>query len=181
MKTHIKQVSILLLYTLVFNIISFIGYFIPAFFSHNFTGAIWLIFGILQLCFTILFFSAVPLTKMSNEKSVKDDLILYFIILSVLSSIIAIYMYTEGGSWFEYIFFNTFYPFIFTNLLDNLAVYICICLFENAIKTYCLYKNILCKSVLKKNSDISILVLALMVILYIVFFVLLQINVFGSL
>ena len=57
MKTHLKRIGSFLGYTLAFNIISFIFYFLPAFAAHDFYGPIFLIFGIAQICFTILFFN----------------------------------------------------------------------------------------------------------------------------
>lgn len=115
-------------------------YFIPAFANHNFTGIVWMLFGITQICFTVLYFSNVPLLKVSYEKGVKTDLLIYFFILCILSIVIAFYR-AETGSWFTLIFFNTFYPLTLSSLPDNIKVYIFVYIAENAIKTYCLYRN----------------------------------------
>lgn len=147
MIAHFKRIGILLLHTLVFNVISFMLYFIPAFLSHNFTGIIWIVLGIIQIIFTVVYFSKIPLFKVSYEKKgLKSDLLIYFIILSVLSIVIAIYRF-KTDSWFTYIFFNTFYPFALNSLLDNIKVYVFLYISENAIKTFCLYKNFMKKSI----------------------------------
>lgn len=169
MKTHLKRIGTFLIYTLVFNIISFAIYFFHAFFSHNFEGIIWLVFGIAQICFTILFFNKVPLPKASNEKGFKTDLLLYFIILCILSIVIAISR-ENNGSWFNYIFFNTY--FTFAIYFDTLGVFIGIYIIENILKTYLIYTNI-SKKTLSKPLCITLSVI--MILAYIVFFFLLVI------
>ncbi len=167
MKAHLKRIGSFLGYTLAFNIISFIFYFLPAFAAHDFYGPVFLIFGIAQICFTILFFNKIPLFKISNEKGYKTDLLLYFIILCVLSIVAATYR----SSWLAYIFFNTYYTFpLSSSLFDTLGIFTGIYIIENAIKTYLLYTNI------SKNSlpkPICITLSVIMILTYIVFFFLL--------
>lgn len=146
MISHFKRIGILLLYTLVFNVISFIIYFIPAYLSHSFTGIIWIVLGIIQIFFTAIYFLKIPLSKVSYDKGLKFDLVIYFLILSALSIAVAFYRF-ETDSWFSYIFFNTFYPFTFISLLDNIKVCIILFLSENALKAYCIYKNFMKKPV----------------------------------
>lgn len=167
MKTHLKRIGSFLGYTLAFNIISFIFYFLPAFAAHDFYGPVFLIFGIAQICFTILFFNKIPLFKISNEKGYKTDLLLYFIILCVLSIVAATYR----SSWLAYIFFNTYYTFpLSSSLFDTLGIFTGIYIIENAIKTYLLYTNISKKSLPK---PICITLSVIMILTYIVFFFLL--------
>ncbi len=167
MKAHLKRLSTFLIYTLVFNVTSFVGYFSLAFASHHFEGAIWLVFGIVQICFTILFFNKIPLFKISNEKGYKTDLLLYFIILCVLSIVAATYR----SSRLAYIFFNTYYTFpLSSSLFDTLGIFTGIYIIENAIKTYLLYTNISKKSLPK---PICITLSVIMILTYIVFFFLL--------
>lgn len=167
MKTHLKRIGSFLGYTLAFNIISFIFYFLPAFAVHDFYGPVFLIFGIAQICFTILFFNKIPLFKISNEKGYKTDLLLYFIILCVLSIVAATYR----SSWLAYIFFNTYYTFpLSSSLFDTLGIFTGIYIIENAIKTYLLYTNISKKSLPK---PICITLSVIMILTYIVFFFLL--------
>ena len=167
MKNHFKRTGIFLLYTLVFNIISFMFYFIPAFANQNFTGIVWILFGITQICFTVLYFSNVPLLKVSYEKGVKTDLLIYFFILCILSIVIAFYR-AETDSWFTYIFFNTFYPLISVSLLDNIKVYIFVYIAENAIKTYCLYRNTKNKHFSKTVFTVFAIITALLYFIFIV-------------
>ena len=169
MKTHLKRIGTFLIYTLGFNIVSFAVYFFHAFFSHNFTGISWLVFGIAQICFTILFFNKMPLPKTSNEKGFKFDLVTYFLILSALSIAIAFYRF-ETDSWFTYIYFNTFHTLTKTSLLDNIVFYIFVCIAENAIKTYLFYTNISKKSL---SKAVCIILGVIMIIAYIVFLCLL--------
>lgn len=117
-------------------------YFVPAFVSHNFTGIHWVILGIIQIPFTVLYFLKIPLSKVSYEKGLKIDLVIYFLILSILSVVAAFYRF-ETDRWFTYIFFNTFHTLAKTSLLDNINFYIFVCIAENAIKTYCLYRNVM--------------------------------------
>lgn len=167
MKAHLKRIGSFLGYTLAFNIISFIFYFLPAFAAHDFYGPVFLIFGIAQICFTILFFNKIPLFKISNEKGYKTDLLLYFIILCVLSIVAATYR----SSWLAYIFFNTYYTFpLSSSLFDTLGIFTGIYIIENAIKTYLLYTNISKKSLPK---PICITLSVIMILTYIVFFFLL--------
>lgn len=168
MKNHFKRTGIFLLYTLVFNIISFLFYFIPAFANHNFTGIVWILFGITQICFTVLYFSNVPLFKVSYEKGAKTDLLIYFFILCILSIVIAFYR-AETDSWFTYIFFNTFYPLTSSvSLLDNIKVYIFVCIAENAIKAYCLYRNTKNKHFSKTVFTAIAIITALLYFIFIV-------------
>lgn len=170
MKTHLKRIGSFLGYILAFNIISFIFYFLPAFAAHDFYGPVFLIFGIVQICFTILFFNKVPLPKALNEKGLKTDLVLCFIILSVLS-IIATIRRVQTDSWLAYIFFNTYYTFpLSSSLFDTLGIFTGIYIIENAIKTYLLYTNISKKSLPK---PICITLSVIMILTYIVFFFLL--------
>lgn len=170
MKSHLTRIGTFLGYTLVFNITSFIFYFIPAFAAHDFYGPVFLIFGIAQICFTILFFNKVPLPKASNEKGLKTDLVLYFIILSVLSIIAAIWR-VQTDSWSSYIFFNNYFTFTSSaDFLDTLGVIIGIYIIENAIKTFLFYTNISKKSF---SKPICIALSIIMIVAYIVFFFLL--------
>lgn len=169
MKNHIRQIGSFLLYTIVFNVVSFVFYFVPAFLSHNFDGIIWIIFGIIQILFTVAYFSKIPLSKVSYEKGLKIDLLIYFVILSVLSIVIVFYKF-KTDSWFTYIFFNTFYSFALTSLLDNIKLYVILYIFENAIKTYCLYRNVTKKSI---SATVLKILTILIVVMYILFVVVL--------
>lgn len=169
MKNHIKQTGSLLLYTVVFNAVSFVFYFVPAFFSHNFNGIIWIIFGIIQILFTVVYFSKIPLSKVSYEKGLKADLLIYFVILSALSIAVVFYRF-KTDSWFTYIFFNTFYPFALTSLLDNIKFYIFLYISENAIKTYCLYRNVMKKSI---SATVLKALTILIIVMYFLFAVVL--------
>lgn len=165
MRNHIRQIGSLLLYTLAFNIVSFMFYFVPAFACHDFTGIHWIALGIVQILFTVIYFSKIPLSKVSYEKGLKIDLIIYFLILSALSIVVAFYKF-ETDSWFTYIFFNTFHTLTSTSLLDNIMFYIFVCIAENTIKTYCLYRNVMNKSISKTAFKVlSILI----VVLYLLF------------
>ncbi|MDE5604021.1 MAG: hypothetical protein K2I73_00375 [Eubacterium sp.] len=170
MKGHLKRIGTFLIYTLIFNVVSFSIYFFHAFLAHKFEGAIWLVFGIAQICFTILIFNKILLPKISNEKGIKIDLFLYFIILCILSIVAAIYR----SDWFAHIFFNTYYTFPLSSSIfdDTLGVYIGIYFIENALKTYLLYTNI-SKKLLSKPICIALSVI--MILAYIVFFFLLVI------
>ncbi|MDE5604023.1 MAG: hypothetical protein K2I73_00385, partial [Eubacterium sp.] len=68
MKTHIRRISTFLIYTLIFNAISFIFTSFLETYEHYFEAIILPVFCITQICFTILFFNKVPLYKISNEK-----------------------------------------------------------------------------------------------------------------
>lgn len=172
MKTHLKRIGTFLGYTLVFNITSFMFYFIPAFAAHDFYGPVFLIFGIAQICFTILFFNKIPLPKASEDKSLKTDLVLCFIILSLLSIIAAIWR-VETDSWSSYIFFNNYFTFTSSaDFLDTTGAIIGIYIIENAIKTYLLYTNFLKKSL---SKPICIALSIIMLVAYIVFFFMLVI------
>ncbi|MCI9642136.1 MAG: hypothetical protein HFJ98_05010 [Eubacterium sp.] len=170
MKTHLKRIGSFLGYTLAFNIISFIFYFLPAFAAHDFYGPVFLIFGIAQICFTILFFNKVPLPKALNEKGLKTDLVLCFIILSVLSIIATIWR-VQTDSWLSYIFFNNYFTFTLSaDFLDTLGAIIGIYIIENTIKTFLFYTNISKKSL---SKPICITLSVIMILTYIVFFFLL--------
>lgn len=167
MKTHLRRIATLLTYTLVFNIISFAFYFILAFSSHNFEGMIWFVFGMAQVFFTVLFFSKIPVSKISEEKGLKTDLAVYFAVLCALSIVAAI-LRLETGSWSSFIFFNTFHPLTLSSLLDFLSIYIGVYIIENAIKTYCLYKNMIHKSISKLWSIILTVIMVLLLLVFIV-------------
>lgn len=172
MKAHLTRIGTFLGYTLVFNILSFVFYFVPAFAAHDFYGPVFLIFGIAQICFTILFFNKVPLPKVSNEKGLKTDLVLCFIILSVLSIIAAIWR-VQTDSWSSYIFFNNYFTFTLSaDFLDTLGVIIGIYIIENAIKIFLFYTNISKKSL---SKPICIALSIIMIVAYIVFFFMLVI------
>ena len=162
-KNHFLRTGTFLLYTLVFNVVSFILYFIPAFFTHTFNGIVWLPFGILQVIFTVLFFKNTPLPKVSYDKGTKSDLLLYFLIISALSILVAFYRF-ETDSWFTYIFFNTFHPLTSSKLLDSIGPYIFVCVAENTIKTFCLYQNTLNKS--KMSAKVLSRVSVALIVLY---------------
>lgn len=167
MRNHIRQIGSFLLCTLAFNVVSFVFYFFPAFFCHDFTGIHWMALGIIQILFTVVYFSKIPLSKVSYEKGLKFDLVIYFLILSALSIAVAFYRF-ETDRWFTYIYFNTFHILTKTSLLDNIVFYIFVCIAENAIKTYCIYRNVMNKSISKtafKVLSILILVLYLLFIM----------------
>ncbi|MDE5604022.1 MAG: hypothetical protein K2I73_00380 [Eubacterium sp.] len=164
MIAHIKRLSAFLIYTLIFNVVSFIFYFIPAYLAHDFFGAKWLIFGITQIGFTILFFNKVPLFKQSNEKGYKTDLVLYFLIICVLGIAAAIYK-SKTNLWFTYIFFNTYFTF---DIFNTLWMYIGICITENALKTFFLYRNSSKKSL---SKPILITLSIITILTYAAFFV----------
>ena len=169
MKGNLKRISTFLGYTIAYNFISFIFFFILSQF-HNFFGPIVLIFVITQICFTILFFNKIPLPKTSNEKGFKTDLALYFIILCILSVAIAI-SEKANGSWFNYMFVNTYYTFAMSfSFLDTLGVFIGVYIIENVIKTFLLYTNISKKTLPKPVCIILsvIMVLAFIVLLAII-------------
>lgn len=172
MKAHLTRIGTFLGYTLAFNILSFVFYFVPAFAAHDFYGPVFLIFGIAQICFTILFFNKVPLPKASNEKGLKTDLVLYFIILSVLSIIAAIWR-VQTDSWSSYIFFNNYFTFTSSaDFLDTLGAIIGIYIIENAIKTFLFYTNISKKSL---SKPVCIALSVIMILVFIVFFFMLVI------
>lgn len=153
MKNHIKHIGTFLLYTFAFNVISFVLYFLPAFANHNFEGSIYLFFGIIQLCFTMLVFRNIPMPKTTDKKGVRSELIIYFIIISILSVAAAFYRW-ETGNWSSLMFFNTFFSFTLTSFLDELYIYIIFYLIENIIKTYFIYKRISKPPVSKKQNVI---------------------------
>lgn len=159
-----KHTGIMLLYTLVFNVISVVGYFFSRLLSHNSSEFIWIVFGILHLWFTILFFSFVPLIHVSNDKNIKTDLLLYFIILSILS-VITYFCGLETDNWFIYLLLDSAY---ISDLLSSFAGYFCFYLFTGAIKTYCLYKNISRKTISDKRLKLCVALLILIVVFNIV-------------
>lgn len=163
-KNHFLRTGTFLLYTLVFNVVSFILYFIPAFSTHTFEGVVWLPYGILQIVFTVFFFRNVPLPKLSYDKGTKLDLLLYFIIISIISVAIIFYKYKVGNDWFTFTYFNTFYHLIgSTSWFDNMGMYIFMWIAENIIKTCCLYKNTLgeSKASAKTISRVSVTLIVL--------------------
>ncbi len=161
MRNHIRQIGSFLLYTLAFNVVSFVFYFVPAFACHDFIGIQWIALGIIQILFTVVYFSKIPLSKVSYEKGLKFDLVIYFLILSALSIAVAFYRF-ETDRWFTYIYFNTFHTLTKTSLLDNIVFYIFVCIAENAIKSYCIYRNVMNKSISKTTFKIlSILIIVL--------------------
>lgn len=173
MRNHIRQIGSFLLCTLAFNVVSFVFYFVPAFASHDFTGIHWMALGIIQILFTVVYFSKIPLSKVSYEKGLKLDLLIYFLILSALSIAVAFYRF-ETDRWITYIYFNTFHTLTKTSLLDNIVFYIFVCIAENIIKTYCLYRNVMNKSISKtafKVLSILIVVLYLLFIMVLLPFV----------
>lgn len=175
MKNHFLRTGTFLLYTLAFNIISFILYFLPAFFTHTFEGIAWLPYGILQVIFTVFFFKNVPLPNSTSEKGTKLDLILYFIIISIVSIAIIFYKYKVGNDWFTFTYFNTFYHLIgSTSWFDTMGMYIFMWTTENTIKTYCLYKNAFGES--KTSAKVISRVSVTLVVLYFVFAVFLFVS-----
>ena len=175
MKNHFLRTGTFLLYTFVFNVVSFILYFIPAFSTHTFEGAAWLPYGILQIIFTVFYFKNVPLPKSSSDKGTKLDLLLYFVIISIISVAIIFYKYKVGNDWFTFTYFNTFYHLIgSTSWLDNMGMYIFMWIAENIIKTYCLYKNALGKS--KASAKTISRVSVTLIVLYFAFAVFLFIS-----
>lgn len=165
MRSHIRQIGSFLLYTLAFNVVSFVFYFVPAFGNHDFTGTHWMALGIIQILFTVVYFSKIPLSKVSYEKGLKIDLVIYFLILSVLSVVMA-YLRADTSPWFTLIYTNTFFTLTLSDFLDYITVYIFVYIAENAVKTYCLYKNVLNKSISKTAFKVlSILI----VVLYLLF------------
>ena len=174
-KNHFQRTGVFLLYTFVFNVVSFILYFIPAFFTHTFEGVAWLPYGILQIIFNVFYFKNLPFPKSTSEKGTKLDLILYFIIISIVSIAIIFYKYKIGNDWFTFTYFNTFYHLIgSTSWFDNMGMYIFIWITENIIKTYCLYKNTLGKSKAsaKTISRVSVALIVLYFVYAIVLFIL---------
>lgn len=168
MKNHFLRTGTFLLYTLVFNIVSFILYFIPAFFTHTFEGVAWLPYGILQLVFTVFYFKNVPLPKSASDKGTKLDLILYFILISTVSVAVIFYKYKVGNDWFTFTYFNTFYHLIGSaSWFDNIGMYIFMWITENIIKTYCLYKNASGKS--KASAKTVSRVSVALIVLYFVY------------
>lgn len=161
-KNHFLRTGTFLLYTLVFNVVSFILYFIPAFSTHTFNGFIWFPFGILQVVFTVFFFRNVPLPKLSYDKGTKIDLLLYAVIISILSVVIVLRRF-ETDEWFTYIFFNTFHTLTSSKLLNFSGLTILVCIIENIIKTCFLYKNTLgeSKATAKKISIVSVTLIVL--------------------
>ena len=180
-KNHFLRTGTFLLYTLVFNVVSFILYFIPAFCTHTFEGVAWLPYGILQVIFTVLFFKNVPLPKSSSDKGTKLDLILYFIIISIVSVAVIFYRYKIGNDWFTFTYFNTFFHLIgSTSLFDNMGMYIFMWITENIIKTYCLYKNASGKSKVpaKTISRVSVALIVLYFV-FVVFLFILSVSQFS--
>ena len=170
MKTHLKRIGTFLIYTLGFNIVSFILYFTLAFSSHYFEGIVWVVFGTMQICFTILFFNKIPLYKISNEKGIKKDLLLFFIILCALSIIAEIFR-LETDSWFSYVFLNTYFTFSSASIFNT---YIGIYIIENALKTYLLYTNISKKTLAKPICIVLGVIMVLAVIATILLLVIFQ-------
>ena len=174
-KNHFLRTGTFLLYTLAFNVVSFVLYFVPAFFTHTFEGVAWLPYGILQLVFTVFFFRNIPLPKLSYDKGTKLDLILYFIIISIVSVAVIFYKYKIGNDWFTFTYFNTFYHLIGSaSWFDNMGIYIFMWITENVIKTYCLYKNASGKSKAsaKKISRVSVALIVLYFVYAVVLFIL---------
>lgn len=175
-KNHFLRTGTFLLYTLVFNVVSFILYFLPAFFTHTFEGVAWLPYGILQIIFTVFYFKNVPLPKSSSDKGAKLDLLLYFVIISIISVAIIFYKYKIGNDWFTFTYFNTFYHLIgSTSWFDTMGMYIFMWITENIIKTYCLYKNASGKSkasaktISRVSVALIVLYFAYAVVLFILF------------
>lgn len=163
-QNHFLRTGTFLLYTLVFNVVSFILYFIPAFSTHTFEGVAWLPYGILQIIFTVFYFKNVPLPKSSSDKGTKLDLLLYFVIISIISVAVIFYKYKVGNDWFTFTYFNTFYHLIgSTSWFDNMGMYIFMWIAENIIKTCFLYKNTLgeSKASVKKISIVSVTLIVL--------------------
>lgn len=176
MKNHFLRTGTFLLYTLAFNVVSFILYFLPAFFTHTFEGVAWLPYGILQVAFTVFFFKNMPLPKSVSDKGTKLDLILYFIIISIVSVAIIFYKYKVGNDWFTFTYFNTFYHLIGSaSWFDTMGMYIFMWITENVIKTYCLYKNASGKSkasaktISRTSVALIVLYFAYAVVLFILF------------
>ena len=177
LKTHLLRTGRYLLYTVIYNIISFLFYFLPAFSTHEFSGRIaFVILGIAQILFSVLFFRTIPLGKAGDADGAKPNLLAYFMILSAVSIFISVYRFENSDSWFLYIFFNTYYSLIQTSFLDNIPTFIFAYLCENAVKTYCLYQNIQ----KKKMSKVSRIVLTVIIILlYLVFLIWLTVVRYG--
>lgn len=168
MKTHIKRISTFLIYTLSFNVISYIFSYPLDTYGHYFEKMIFLVVGITQICFTILFFNKIPLYKTSNNREIKKDLLLYFLILCVLSIAAALFRIILGNS-FICIFFNTYFTFTVSASFFNTSIlYIGICIIENAIKTYLLYTNI-SKKTLSKPICIALSVIMILAITVMIF------------
>ena len=164
-KNHFFRTGTFLLYTLIFNVVSFVLYFIPAFFTHftdAFAGFIWFPLGILQVIFTVFFFKNIPLPKLSYDKGTKFDLLLYAVIISVLSIVIVLRRF-QTDEWFTYIYFNTFHTLTASKLLNFRGLTIFVSIIENVIKTCCLYKNTKGKSKAsdKMISKVSVILIAL--------------------
>ena len=167
MKGHIKRLSVFLLYTLVYNTISSGIYVFQQTFLHNSESIGWFVFGIAQVCFTILFFNKVPLPKVSNEKQLKTDSLIYFLILCVASSL------AEMGIGIIFLLPNTYtfsLPFDSLPETAKLYIYLGICLTENALKAFMLYTNSLKKPL---SKAVCIILGVIMIIAYIVFLCLL--------
>ena len=167
MKGHIKRLSIFLLYTLVFNTISIGAYVVQNILFHDSESIGWAVFGIAQVCFTILFFNKVPLPTTTNKKDIKTDLLVYFLILCVLSALALIDIGTIFSSPNTYTFLLPFHFEIKTiEICANLLVFV----IENALKTFLIYTNISKK---KLSKPICIILGVIMIIAYIIFLFLL--------
>lgn len=167
MKAHIKRISIFLLYTLVFNTISFMLFSFLETYEHYYEAIILLVYGIVQICFTILFFNKVPLPKTSNKKDIKTDLLIYFLILCIASAL------AEMGIGIIFLMPNTYTFLLSFNSLSatsELYAYLSILIIENALKTFMLYTNISKKTL---SKPICIVLSVIMVLPIIAFLVLL--------
>ncbi len=133
MKRTYRYTIDLIIYTIVFNFISFIPFFLISFAAHNYDTNIWLVYGIAQVFFTFLVFRNVPFLKISDKIKVNKILVPYFVIMSAVSVIMAIIMY-KTDSWFTLMFTNTFYTIQFFDLFNYLPLCIGIYLLENALK-----------------------------------------------
>lgn len=156
-----------ILFTVIFNIISFSVYFFTQFTFHMDSGEIWLPIALAQVVFTVLvfrvFFNILD-DKIYEKQILIQALAIYCIFFSVLSVIMVL---LRNDGWYSYIFTNTFYLFnLSVNELDETPYYIIIYFLENILKCVCLYlssRNIKMKKI---SKIICITVIILLVTIF---------------
>ncbi len=154
-----------IVFTLLFNLISFALFFSLFFLFHFDSNVSWLVFACAQFLLTILVFQQCfnIYGKVYENNHILIALSAYFVLMTALSFIM---IPLRNDGWYSLIFTNTFHVFCFNSLFDINKCYVVAYVTENVIKAICLY---LASKNMKMNKMMTIVLLIVTAILFFVF------------